>query len=212
MKNVDYTLYVCTDRGLMSSPTIEESVEQAILGGCTVVQLREKDCSSREFYETARRVREITANYQVPLIINDRVDIALAVDADGVHVGQSDLPAAAVRRILGNDKIIGVSAARLEEARKAQEDGADYLGVGAMFATGTKKNTRSVSIENLTEICAAVEIPVVAIGGIHEENAASLRDTGIAGLAVVSAVVAQPDVAQAAARLKKIFTDGREKE
>lgn len=207
MKNVDYTLYVCTDRGLMSSATIEESVEQAILGGCTVIQLREKECSSREFFETARKVKEITKRYQVPLIINDRVDIALAVDADGVHVGQSDLPAKVVRKLLGKDKIIGVSAAKVEEAVQAQEDGADYLGVGAMFATGTKTNTRSVSIEDLKKICSSVQIPIVAIGGIHEDNAASLKNTGIAGLAVVSAVVAQPDVALAAARLKKIFTE-----
>ncbi len=207
MYKVDYTLYVCTDRELMSSPTIEESVEQAILGGCTVIQLREKECSSREFYETAVKVRKITEKYQVPLIINDRVDIALAVDADGVHVGQSDLPAKVVRRILGPDKILGVSAAKIEEAQKAQSDGADYLGVGAMFATDTKKNTRSVSLEDLTRICESVEIPIVAIGGIHEENASLLKNTGIAGLAVVSAVVAQPDVAQAAVRLKKIFTD-----
>lgn len=207
MKNVDYTLYVCTDRGLMSSATIEESVEQAILGGCTVIQLREKECSSREFFETARKVKEITKRYQVSLIINDRVDIALAVDADGVHVGQSDLPAKVVRKLLGKDKIIGVSAAKVEEAVQAQEDGADYLGVGAMFATGTKTNTRSVSIEDLKKICSSVQIPIVAIGGIHEDNAASLKNTGIAGLAVVSAVVAQPDVALAAARLKKIFTE-----
>ncbi len=207
MKKVDYTLYVCTDQKLMSSATIEESVEQAILGGCTVIQLREKDSSSREFYETAKRVKEITEKYQVPLIINDRVDIALAVDADGVHVGQSDLPAKVVREILGEDKIIGVSAARVEEAVQAEKDGADYLGVGAMFATGTKTNTRSVSIEYLKKICSSVQIPIVAIGGIHEDNAASLKNTGIAGLAVVSAVVAQPDVAQAAARLKKIFVE-----
>lgn len=206
-KNVDYTLYVCTDRNLMSSASIEESVEQAVLGGCTVVQLREKDCSSRDFYDTACRVRAVTEKYRVPLIINDRVDIALAVDAEGVHVGQSDLPASAVRKIIGEDKIVGVSAAKLEEALKAQRDGADYIGVGAMFATGTKKDARSVTHDELKEICESVQIPVVAIGGINKENAAQLKDTGVAGLAVVSAVVSQKDVAGAAAELKKIFTE-----
>lgn len=143
MKNkIDYTLYLCTDRDLMSTGTIEESVEQAVKGGCTVVQLREKHCSSKEFYELAVRVKEITDRYHVPLIINDRVDIALAADAAGVHIGQSDLPASVVRDIIGNDKILGVSASRLEEAVKAVEDGADYLGVGAMFATNTKADAR----------------------------------------------------------------------
>ena len=143
MKNkIDYTLYLCTDRDLMSTDTIEESVEQAVKGGCTVVQLREKNCSSKEFYELAVRVKEITDRYHVPLIINDRVDIALAVDAAGVHIGQSDLPASVVRNIIGKDKILGVSAARREEALKAVEDGADYLGVGAMFATNTKTDAR----------------------------------------------------------------------
>ena len=204
MKKVDYTLYVCTDQKLMSSATIEESVEQAILGGCTVIQLREKDSSSREFYETAKRVKEITEKYQVPLIINDRVDIALAVDADGVHVGQSDLPAKVVREILGEDKIIGVSAARVEEAVQAENC---LLYTSPSPRDSPKTNTRSVSIEYLKKICSSVQIPIGAIGGIHEDNAASLKNTGIAGLAVVSAVVAQPDVAQAAARLKKIFVE-----
>ncbi|MFQ8689838.1 MAG: thiamine phosphate synthase [Blautia sp.] len=204
-KNVDYTLYVCTDRGLMSSPTVEESVEQAIQGGCTVVQLREKSCSSREFYEMACKVKEVTDRYGIPLIINDRVDIALAVDAAGVHVGQSDLPATVVRKILGDQKILGVSAATVEEAVRAQQEGADYLGVGAMYTTGTKKDTRNVTRAGLTEICKEIEIPVVAIGGINKENARELRGTGISGLAVVSAVVAQKNVAAAARELREIF-------
>lgn len=204
-KNVDYTLYVCTDRGLMSSPTVEESVEQAIQGGCTVVQLREKSCSSREFYEMACKVKEVTDRYGIPLIINDRVDIALAVDAAGVHVGQSDLPAMVVRKILGDQKILGVSAATVEEAVRAQQEGADYLGVGAMYTTGTKTDTRNVTRAGLTEICKEIEIPVVAIGGINKENARELRGTGISGLAVVSAVVAQKNVAAAARELREIF-------
>lgn len=140
---IDYTLYLCTDRGLMSCETIEQSVEEGVKGGCTVIQLREKDCTSREFYELAVRVKKITDKYNVPLIINDRLDIAQAVDCAGVHLGQSDMPCAVARKILGDDKIIGISAATLEEAKKAQADGADYLGVGAMYATNTKDRRKS---------------------------------------------------------------------
>lgn len=206
---MDYTLYVCTDRKLMSSPTMEESVEQAIIGGASVIQLRDKEVSARQMYETALRIKQVTDQYNVPLIINDRVDIAAAVDAAGVHLGQSDLPVEAARKLLGKDKIIGVSAARVDEAKKAEQDGADYLGVGAMFVTGTKTNTRPVTLELLTEIKHAVHIPVVAIGGIKEDNAAQLVPTGIDGFAVVSAVVAQPDVAKAAQRMRKIYEGGR---
>ena len=202
---IDYTLYLCTDRGLMSAPTLEAAVEAAIRGGCTLVQLREKDCSSREFYETAVRVKRVTDAYRIPLIINDRADIALAADAAGVHLGQSDLPAAAARAVLGPDKILGVSAARVDEAVKAVEDGADYLGVGAMYATGTKSNTRPVSMELLQRIRQAVPVPIVVIGGIGPKNAAAFRNTGINGLAVVSAVIAQPDIEAAARELKRIF-------
>lgn len=202
---IDYTLYLCTDRGLMSAPTLEEAVEAALRGGCTLVQLREKDCSSREFYETAVRIKRVTDAYRIPLIINDRVDIALAADAAGVHLGQSDLPAAAARAILGPDKILGVSAARVDEAVKAVEDGADYLGVGAMYATGTKSNTRPVSMELLQRIRQAVPVPIVVIGGIGPKNAANFRDMGINGLAVVSAIIAQPDIEAAARELKRIF-------
>ena len=142
---VDYTLYLCTDSGLMSCNTVEESVERAIQGGVSVVQLREKEASSRELFELAKRVKRVTDKYDVPLIINDRLDICLAVDAAGVHLGQTDLPCSEARRILGAEKIIGVSAATPEEAAKAQSDGADYLGVGAVFATSTKTNTRPVT-------------------------------------------------------------------
>ncbi|MCD8011105.1 MAG: thiamine phosphate synthase [Lachnospiraceae bacterium] len=202
---VDYTLYLCTDRNLMTTDTLEEAVEAAIRGGVTVVQLREKDCSSAEFLEQAFCIKEITDRAGIPLIINDRLDVALAVDAAGVHVGQSDFPATVARRLLGPDKLIGVSAATVEEARKAEADGADYLGVGAMFATSTKTNTRPVSMERLAEIRQAVSIPIVAIGGIQASNAAQFRGTGINGLAVVSAILAQPDIEEAARRLKNIF-------
>ncbi len=205
--NIDYTLYLCTDRELMSTPTLEEAVEKAIKGGCTVVQLREKNCSSSEFYQTAVNIRRITRQYQVPLIINDRVDIALAVDADGVHVGQSDLPANVVRGIIGEDKIVGVSAAKLCEAKQAVKDGADYLGVGAMFPTDTKTDARPVTMEELALIRSAVDVPVVVIGGINQKTLHNFKGTGIDGLAVVSAVIAAEDIEQAARDMATMFRE-----
>jgi thiamine-phosphate pyrophosphorylase len=205
--DVDYTLYLCTDRELMSTDTLEEAVTQAIEGGCTVIQLREKNCSSMEFYRTAMNLRAITRKYNVPFIINDRVDIALAVDADGVHVGQEDLPAKEVRRILGPDKILGVSAARLDEAVKAVEDGADYLGVGAMYPTGTKTDARPVTMEELREIRRAVEVPIVVIGGINLNTLDNFKHMGINGLAVVSAVIAADDIKEAAGEMAGRFRE-----
>ena len=205
-RKVDYSLYLCTDRQLMSDATLEACVEKAIKGGVTVVQLREKDCSSREFYEIALSVKSIADKYGVPLIINDRADIALAVGATGVHVGQSDLPCKRLREIVGEDMIIGVSTATVEEAIKAERDGADYIGVGAMYTTSTKDNTRSVSISRLKEIRKAVNIPIVAIGGINAQRIPDFKDTGIDGVAVVSAIVAQADVERGARALKDAIT------
>lgn len=206
-QNIDYTLYLCTDRELMSTETLEEAVEKAIKGGCTVVQLREKHCSSREFYQAAMNIREITRKYQVPLIINDRVDIALAIDADGVHVGQSDLPASVVRSIIGEDKIVGVSAAKVSEAEQAVKDGADYLGVGAMFPTDTKTDARPVTMEELRAIRSAADVPIVVIGGINQRTVHHFKDTGIDGLAVVSAVIAAEDIEQAAREMVSKFRE-----
>lgn len=205
--NINYRLYLCTDRDLMTTQTIEESVELAIKGGCTIVQLREKDCSSKDFYDQALRIKKVTDYYQVPFIINDRVDIALAVDADGVHVGQSDLPAKIVRSIIGKDKILGVSAATIEEAKKAVIDGADYIGVGAMNATATKTDARSVTIDGLKAIRSQVSIPIVAIGGINKQTIPMLKGTGIDGVAVVSAIVAQKDITKAAKELALLTKD-----
>ncbi len=204
-KNTDYTLYLCTDRDLMSTETIEEAVEQAILGGCTMIQLREKKCSSKDFYETACNVKKITDKYQVPFIINDRVDIALAVDADGVHVGQSDLPADIVRNLLGNGKIMGVSARTVKEAEQAQKDGADYIGVGAIYATNTKKDTKPVTMEELRKIREKVTMPIVVIGGINKDRVKDFEGVGVNGLAVVSSVIAQKDIKKAAVELKEEF-------
>lgn len=205
---IDYTLYLVTDRNLMAADSIEECVEQAILGGCTVVQLREKNASSDEFFQTALRVREVTASFGVPLIINDRADIALAVDADGLHIGQDDLPYEAARRIFGQNKIIGISTHNVAEAKEAALAGADYIGVGAMFTTGTKTNVSPTGIDELIRIREAVKIPIVAIGGINKKNVPLLRNTGVDGIAVVSAVVAEKDAANAARELKSLFQGG----
>ena len=206
---IDYSIYLVTDRDLMSTEKLEEAVEQAIIGGCTLVQLREKDCSSLDFYNNAVKVKGITDKYNVPLLINDRLDIALAIDAAGVHVGQSDLPATVVRKIIGEDKIIGVSTGSLEQALKAQKDGADYIGVGAMYATGTKKDANSTSMEELKKIRENVSLPIVVIGGINKERIKDFEGMGIDGLAIVSAIIAQKDIAEATMELKSIFTEGK---
>jgi thiamine-phosphate pyrophosphorylase len=206
---IDYTLYLVTDRELMRSASVEESVTQAIAGGCTVVQLREKSLPSREFYETARSVREITSRSDVPFIVNDRLDIALAVDADGVHVGQEDLPCGEVRRIMGEGKIVGVSVSNLREALAARDAGADYLGVGAMYATGTKTDADVTSMDELKKIRTTIALPLVVIGGINAETIPNFKGTGIDGIAVVSAIVASADVAGAARKLKKMFAEFR---
>jgi thiamine-phosphate pyrophosphorylase len=204
----DYSLYLVTDRSLMTTNTLSEAVEQAILGGCTMVQLREKNISSLDFFKLATEIKAVTDSFGVPLIINDRIDIALAVHAAGVHIGQSDIPAAIVREIIGDDMLMGVSASSVSEAIQAQKDGADYLGVGAMFPTGTKTDATIVSIKELQNIRQSVALPIVAIGGINKENAGLFHDMGIDGLAVVSAIIAQPNIRQAASELKRIFLEG----
>lgn len=199
---MDYSLYLVTDRALVGERDFEDLVGRAIRGGCTLVQLREKEASSGEFYERALRLKKVTDYFHVPLIIDDRIDIMLAVDAAGVHLGQSDLPAEAARQIIGPDKILGVSARTVEEAEKAESDGADYLGVGAVYPTTTKGDAEKVSREELEKICSTVRIPVVAIGGLNARNISSLEGSGISGVAVVSAIMAQ-DRPEEAARLLK---------
>ncbi|WP_270564267.1 thiamine phosphate synthase [Clostridium beijerinckii] len=202
---IDYSIYLVTDRDLMSTETLEEAVEKAIIGGCTLIQLREKDCSSLDFYNTAVKVKEITDKHNIPLIINDRVDIALAVDAAGVHVGQSDIPAAIVRKVIGNDKILGVSTGSVNEALEAEKNGADYLGVGAMYSTGTKKDADSTSMNELRKIRENVSIPIVVIGGINKDRVKDFKGIGIDGLAIVSAIIAKEDITAAAKELKNEF-------
>ena len=204
----DYSLYLVTDRMLMSTKTLGEAVEQAVIGGCTMVQLREKEISSLDFYVLASEMKKITDRYGIPLIINDRIDIAMAVGAAGVHIGQKDIPADIARKVIGKDMLLGVSAASVAEAENAAKAGADYLGVGAMFPTGTKPDAGFVSMEELGRIRRAVDIPIVVIGGINKENAMLFQPMGIDGLAVVSAVIAQPDIKKSAADLKSQFRKG----
>jgi len=202
---IDYTLYLVTDSILMSTDTVEQSVEQAIKGGCTLVQLREKEKSSKDFFDTAMSVKAVCGSSGIPLMINDRVDIALAVDADGVHIGQKDLPAKIVRDLIGDDKILGVSASNLVEALQAEKDGADYLGVGAMFATGTKTDADTVSMDELSKIRKKTHLPIVVIGGINQNTIPLFSGSGINGIAVVSAIVSERNILAATRELKDLF-------
>ena len=199
----DLVLYAVTDRSWLGEETLYSQVEKALKGGATFIQLREKKLDEGSFLEEAKEIQKLCRQYQVPFVINDNVDIAARIDADGVHVGQSDMEAGDVRKKLGPDKIIGVSAQTVEQALRAQEHGADYLGVGAVFPTGSKEDATEVSHETLKAICDAVDIPVIAIGGINSGNVSELRGTGICGVAVISAIFAKKDICAAAAGLKK---------
>ena len=199
----DLLLYAVTDRRWLGGRRLADQVEEALKGGVTFVQLREKDLDEERFLEEAREIKELCGRYQVPFVINDNVDIAQAVDADGVHVGQSDMEAGDVRARLGQDKIIGVSAQTVEQALLAESRGADYLGVGAVFATGSKADASEVDHETVKAICQAVHIPVIAIGGITRENVGALAGTGVCGAAVISAIFAQEDVEEETRKLKE---------
>lgn len=201
---VDYSLYLVTDRELLGERNLEDCIELSIQGGVTLVQLREKSVSTLKFLQLAIKVKEITSRYHIPLIINDRLDIALAVDADGLHVGQDDLPMLKARKMFPN-KIIGVSASTLAEAQLAQQQGADYLGVGAVFRTTTKTDAPEVSLDQLALIKKSVTIPVVAIGGINRSNLQQVMATGIDGVSVVSAILAQESILEAAKQLKELM-------
>jgi len=201
---VDYSLYLVTDRELLGDRELENSIELAIQGGVTLVQLREKSISTLKFLQLAIRVKKITSRYHIPLIINDRLDIALAVDADGLHVGQDDLPMLKARELFPN-KLIGVSASTLEEALLAEQQGADYLGVGAIFSTTTKTDAPDVSLNQLELIKKSVAIPVVAIGGINRRNLQQVMATGIDGVSVVSAILAEKNIQMAAKQLKELM-------
>lgn len=190
----DLKLYLVTDSNILKGRDFYNCIEEALKGGVTMLQLREKNASGKEFLDKAIKLRDLTKKYNVKFIINDRVDIAMLCDADGVHVGQSDIPADEVRRLIGKNKIIGVSARTVEEAMKAKENGADYLGVGAMFTTTTKLDAKNVTIDKLAQIKKEVNLPIVAIGGLALDNIDKLKKCNIDGYAVVSAILKANDI------------------
>lgn len=198
----DLLLYAVTDRHWLNNRTLTDVVRESLEGGVTMLQLREKTLAEPAFLAEAKELQALCREYHVPFIVNDNVDIALAMDADGVHVGQSDMEALDVRAKLGPGKIVGVSTQTVEQALLAEKHGADYLGVGAVFPTGSKDDADDVSYDTLKAICQAVSIPVVAIGGISRDNVARLADSGICGVAVISAIYGAPDIRAAAQELK----------
>ena len=200
----DMLVYAVTDRAWLKGESLKDQVEKALKGGVTFVQLREKNLDRRLFLEEAATIKELCDSFHVPFVINDDVEIALASGADGVHVGQKDMDVKEARRRLGPGKIIGVSCKTVEQAKRAEADGADYLGSGAVFGSTTKLNAKPMTKELLREITAAVDIPVVAIGGINADNAVTLKGTGIAGIAVVGAIFASADIKAAAKELAEI--------
>lgn len=204
-------LYAVTDRSWVGEMTFCEQVKASLDGGITLLQLREKGMAYDEFLREAKDVKTLADSYHVPFIINDNVEIALEADADGVHVGQSDMEAGRVRQKLGPDKILGVSARTVEQALQAEKMGADYLGVGAVFATSTKEDADVISRDTLKEICQAVSIPVVAIGGIRRDNMMQLTGSGAAGVSVISGIYGQPDIRKACEELLVLAREMTEK-
>ena len=203
---VDYSLYLITDRELVGPKDFLTSVRRALEGGVTLLQVREKSASSRAFYDIGLKLKALAAEFAVPLIVNDRVDLALSLDADGVHIGQDDLPLGTVRRIIGKDKLLGYSVSNIEEAVYGEKRGADYLGAGPVYPTGSKPDARpAIGIEGLKAIRERVNIPVVGIGGIGPANLNQVKGTGIAGISVISAVLSQPDPYRAAKELSNLW-------
>lgn len=206
LQKIDYSLYLVTDRGLARGRTTLEILTAAVRGGATVIQLREKDCSTRDFIDQALGIKKFLSAQGVPLIINDRMDVAQAVKADGVHLGQTDMPLEMAKSILGDSMIIGISAESLEDAIVAEKGGADYLGVSPIYATPTKTDTAPpLGLEGLREIRKAVRLPLVGIGGLNRDNAAEVVRSGADGIAVVSAIVAADDPELAARELKDVI-------
>lgn len=197
-------LYLVTDRAWTKGQSLKEQVAAAIRGGGGFVQLREKSLSDEDILDEALEIQSLCRENGVPFVINDRVRLAMKINADGVHVGQEDMRAGEVRRLFGEDKILGVSVQTVEQAVSAEAEGADYLGVGAVFSTSSKADAEEVSLDTLRKICAVVTIPVVAIGGINKENIILLKNSGISGVAVISAVFAKADIERAARELSDI--------
>ena len=207
MKTLDTTLYFITDSTSVPEERFLPVVEAACKGGATLVQLREKDKSTREYMELATATHEITARYGIPLIIDDRVDVALAIGAEGVHVGQSDMPVRLARKLMGPDKIVGATTKTVPQALEAYEQGADYLGCGAIYPTTTHVKTVITPVETLKDVVKAVPIPVNAIGGLNKDNIFVLKGSGIAGVCAVSAIMKAADPEMAARELKQAFLD-----
>ncbi|MGN1411738.1 MAG: thiamine phosphate synthase [Oscillospiraceae bacterium] len=194
-------LYGITDRTWLNGRTLEDVVEQSLIGGVDIIQLREKNLDFNAFLDSAIKIKRLTDKYQVPLIINDNIDVCIQSNADGVHLGQGDTPLIKAREILGNDKIIGVTAKTIEQAQKAELNGANYIGVGAMFGSTTKKDAIPLTFEQLADIRKSVTIPIVAIGGINADNVQNFKNTGIDGITVVSAIFGQNDIKSATENL-----------
>lgn len=204
LDNKELMLYLVTDRTWLKEESLESVVETALKNGVSFVQLREKDLSFEDFKDLADKIKSVTDKYHIPLVINDNIKVAVEVATDGVHIGQGDMDVKEARDLIGPEKILGVSAETLEQAKRAEEDGADYIGVGAIFPTGSKDDARSVSIETLKKINKGVNIPVVAIGGINHENIEELGGSEIDGVAVISAILAKEDPGKAARDLRKL--------
>lgn len=200
-------LYAVTDRSWLNGKTLSEEVEEAIIGGATFIQLREKNLDSDDFLSEAIEIRKICNKYEVPFVIDDNVEIAIKSGADGVHLGQNDMNISQARALLGKNKIIGATARTVEQAVRAEQEGADYIGSGAVFATSTKSDTVPLSYENLCKICRSVSIPVVAIGGINTGNVKYLTGSGISGIAVVSGIFKSDNVRESAGTLKEMIID-----
>ena len=203
-------LYAVTDRSWLNGRGLAEVVDQVLSGGATFLQLREKELRGEALLAQARELREVARRHGVPFVVNDDVEAALAADADGVHVGQDDIMGRDIRALMGPDKIVGMTARTVEAAVAAQRAGADYIGVGAVFGSTTKKNAKHLSLDELRAICGAVDIPVVAIGGIDAGNILGLRGSGVDGVAVVSAIFAQPDPKRAATHLRRLADESFE--
>ncbi len=206
LNSKDLFLYAVTDRKWTGKKTLFEQVEESIKGGVTFVQLREKELEYKLFLDEAIKMKDLCKKYDIPFVVNDNVDIAIKSNADGVHIGQEDMEASNVREMIGKDKILGISVQTLEQAIEAEKKGADYLGVGTIFPTNSKDNAVKVSIETLSLICKSVNIPVVAIGGINKTNINQLKNTGISGVALISAIFANDDIEYATRELKEILS------
>lgn len=200
-------LYVVTDRSWLGENSLKDQVEDTLKAGASFIQVREKELPFDEFLREAIEIKNITDKYNIPFVINDNIEVAIQSNADGVHIGQDDMPAPDVRKLIGQDKILGVSAATVKDAKLAEENGADYIGVGAMFSTDTKQDANVISMDTLKDICNSVSIPVVAIGGINEKNVPMLKNSGVDGICLISAIFSKENIYEATKKLYDLSVD-----